>query len=122
GAAAVAGLGVDGLGGAMVATCGSGATETGATLVGGAGVSFVGSGVRATVSAGGVGVGSGARVTGGDGGICDGGEEAEGVAGSGLVFCSCGGVTGTDGITRASSPGWGGGGGPGLPPAGRATK
>src|SRR5262249_33885867 len=33
GAAAVAGLGVDGLGGAMVATCGSGATETGATLV-----------------------------------------------------------------------------------------
>jgi hypothetical protein len=97
GAAAIAGLGVDGLG---VATgAGSGAAETGGTLVGEAGVSLIGSEGRARVSAGGVGVGSGTRVTGCEGGICDWWEEAKGVAGSGVVACSCGEAAATDGIT-----------------------
>jgi len=97
GAAAIAGLGADGLGVATVA--GSCAAETGGTFVGEARVSLVGSEPRARVCAGGVGVGSGARVTGSDGGICDCWEEAKGVAGSGIVACSCGEAAATDGIT-----------------------
>jgi len=98
GAAAIAGLGADGLGGAMVAD--SCAAETGGgTLMGEAGVSRVGSELRARVSAGGVGVGSGTRATGSDGGICDCWEEAKGVAASGIVACSCGEAAATDGIT-----------------------
>src|SRR5262245_41334065 len=99
GAAAIAGLGVDGFGVVTVVDCGSGAAETGGELVGAAGVSRVGSGGRATVSAARVSVGSGARATGGDGGISDGREDAEGAAGSGVVACSCGRVAATDGFT-----------------------
>src|SRR5262249_4795410 len=105
GAAAIAGLGADGLGVATVAV--SCAAETGGTFVGEAGVSLVGSELRARVSAGGVGVGgvgvgSGARVTGSDGGICDCWEGATGVAGSGTVACSCGEAVAPGGLTLAS--------------------
>jgi hypothetical protein len=120
GSAAVAGLGVDGLGVATIADSGSGAAEAIGKSVGAARVSLVGSGKRATVSAGGVGVGSGTRVTGSNGGICDAWEEAEGVVGSGIV-ASGGEAAATDGITSASPGGWGAGVDRGSPSAGRAA-
>src|SRR5262249_57215857 len=124
GAAAIAGLGADGLGVATVAV--SCAAETGGTFVGEAGVSLVGSELRARVSAGGVGVGgvgvgSGARVTGSDGGICDCWEGATGVAGSGTVACSCGEAVATGGLPCASPPAWGAGGVRGSTRAGPAA-
>ena len=119
GAAAVAGLGVDGLGVATIADPGSGAAEAVGKLVGAPRVSLVGSGKRATVSAGGVGVGSGTRVAGSDGGICDGWEEAEGVVGSGIVASAGGEAAATDGIASASRGGCGAGVDRGSPPVGR---
>ena len=121
GAAAVAGLGVDGLGVATVGNSGSGAAETVGESLGAARVSLVGSGVRATVSAGGVNVGSGTRATGSDGGIGDACGEAEGLAGSSVAACARGEAAVTDGIASMSRRGWGAGVDGGSPPAGRAT-
>jgi len=121
GAAAVAGLGVDGLRVATAGNSSSGAAETVGESLGATRVALVGSGMRTTVSAGGVSVGSGTRVTGSDGGIGDGCGEVEGLAGSSVAACARGEGAATDGITAASRRGWGAGVDGVSLPAGRAT-